>query len=318
MIINDIFYLADEKQVIRRVEELKNRSSDIHSRLAKPLKYLWNPQRKLAQIESLDVFQDLYSRFPNFKEVIEYYETNAIVFKSLGQPFEATPILLQGDPGLGKTFFASELARLLAIDFYEISMATITANFVISGSNIQWGEGSPGFIANSLVSSKVGNPIMLLDEIDKSSSAYKYDPISAFYTLLESHSASRFKDEALEIEIDASKVIWIATSNYLEDIPEPIKSRMSVFNINNASIGDMPRIVNSIYQQVKTDKSYGNILSDTLSEDVVSSLIKLTPREIKKVIEVAIIKCIRSQRDSIQLDDLPKINKKESFRVGFI
>lgn len=72
---------------------------------------LCDPLRRLAYVDNLNLYSELHERFPNFNEVINFYEINAIALKRLDQPFKAIPVLLQGNPGLGKTYFVSELAR---------------------------------------------------------------------------------------------------------------------------------------------------------------------------------------------------------------
>ena len=225
---------------------------------------------------------------------------------------------MQGDPGLGKTYFVSELARLLRLNFYEISLATTTANFAISGGSTQWGEGSTGFIANSLADSDIANPIILLDEIDKVSSVSHYNPITPFYSLLEPHSAKRFRDECLEIELDTSKIIWIATSNYMSQIPEPIQSRMQVFKIEKPSVKHMPNIIKSIYELVRNQKFYAQILNEDVSTELIDYLLDKTPREIKQHFEVGVMNAIKNDHDQILVSDLPVNKNKEVRRVGFL
>ena len=312
------FSIARTEQVHKRINDLAKRSSDIQSRLAQPLKKLWDPVRRLACVDNLSVFTELYERFPNFSEVINFYEINAIALKRLDQPFEANPVLLQGEPGLGKTYFVSELARALSFNFYEISMATTTANFAISGGSLQWGEGSPGFIANSLAESAFANPIILIDEIDKASTLPHLNPMTPFYSLLEQHSARRFKDEALELELDTSKIIWIATSNYIEQVPGPILSRMQIFNIEQTSRENTPNMINSIYQLLKNQKIYTQTLTNQISADVIDCLLFRTPREIKQCLEQGAMNAIRENRAQILVSDLPKAKSKEVRRAGFI
>ena len=312
------FSIAQPEQVYKRINELSKRSSEFQSRLAQPLKKLWDPLRNLACVNNLSVFSELYERFPNFIEVIQFYEVNAIALKRLNQPFEAYPVLLQGDPGLGKTYFVSELARVLGLSFYEISLATTTANFAISGGSTQWGDGSTGFVANSLVDSAIANPIMLIDEIDKASHLGNYNPMTPFYSLLEPHSAKRFKDEALEIELDTSKIIWIATSNYMHQIPEPIQSRMRTFKIDKPTVKHMPKIINSIYQNMRTHKVYGQMLTNNVNLELIDYLSNKTPREIKQSLEAGVMSAIKQNRDYLVVSDLPVYKDKEVHRVGFL
>jgi ATP-dependent Lon protease len=246
MIYDPIISIGDAISIKKRIDDLKYRSEDIKSRLAIPLKKLWNPERILRTVSSSVDFGELRNNFPQFEEVIDFYENTAITLARLNMPFEVPPVLLQGDPGFGKTFFASELAKLLNFPFFEISLATTTSTFALSGGSIQWAEGATGFICDTLAESEIANPIILIDEIDKSSSEGKYSPLNVFYGLLESHSAKRFRDEALDVELDASKIIWIATGNYIQNIPDPIMSRMRVFQIKQPCTSRMPCVVSSI------------------------------------------------------------------------
>lgn len=311
------YLIANREQVKKRVQDLKGRSDDIKSRMAPILKKLWNPERELAVINKLDVFDDLKIRFPNFIEAIELFEANAIGLAKLGLPFESPPILLQGEPGLGKTLFVSELARLIDLPYFEISMATMTASFALSGGSLQWGEGAVGFIAESLAQSKYANPLILVDEIDKGGEGNRYNPLSPFYSLLESHSAKRFKDEALEIELNASRVIWVATANYTELVPQPILSRMRVVDIKRPDSTQMKDVVNSIYSSFRNSKPYGKLLDPAVQENAMDLLRTKSPREAKLAIDEGCLKAIRDNRSILLPKDLP-VTRKETYHVGFI
>ncbi|MGB7816655.1 MAG: AAA family ATPase [Methylotenera sp.] len=311
------FHIAQHEQVSKRVAELSRRSDDIKSRLACTLKKLWLSERELAIVTNLEVFNDLKSKFPNFIEVIELYEANAIGLSKMGLPFEAPPILLQGEPGLGKTLFASELARLVELPFFEISMATMTASFALSGGSLQWGEGTVGFIANSIADSTVGNPFFLIDEVDKSGHENRYNPLNPFYSLLETHSAKRFRDEALDIDIDASRVIWMATANYIQNVPQPILSRMRTIEIKRPNAEQMINVVVSIYSNFRQSKAYGQLLDPNINEDTMDILRTKSPREAKLSIDEGCLKAIRAGRSTLLPQDLPA-TKKEIYHVGFI
>ncbi len=315
---NDVIYpIADFNSVKKRVDSLRRRSEDVQSRLAQTLKKLWNSERVLRSVPINIRFDELRLRFPQFEEVIDFYENTVISLARLSLPFEIPPVLLQGDPGLGKTYFASELAKLINLPFFEISLATATSSFSLSGSSIQWAEGTTGFICETLAESEVANPIILIDEIDKSLTGSRFNPMNVFYGLLESHSAKRFRDEALEIELDASKIIWIATGNYIENIPAPIQSRMRVFNIRQPKIECMPHVVESIYAHTINTKAYGKLLDKRLDDSVITTLVTQSPRTIRLAIEEGAFKAIRQERTQILVNDLP-VFRKENNRVGFI
>ncbi len=316
MLNQQTFILAQQEHVRKRVKDLSKRSDEIKSRLATTLKHLWWPERPLAVISDLSCFSKLKERFPNFIEVINLLESNAIGLNRLGMPFEVSPILLLGDPGLGKTLFVSEFARLASIPFYELSLATISASFALTGGNIQWSEGSVGFIASSLAESKFANPVFLIDEIDKVSGSDRYKPLNAFYSLLESHTAKRFKDEALEIEINASRIIWIATANDIRHVPQPILSRMTVIDIRPPSADEMKLVVKSVYQRFRNSKPYGIFLSNELSDEAIDLFTSMSPREARIAIETAGLCAIRKNLTQIEPSDIPKF-KRENSRVGF-
>ena len=315
---NDLIYpIANIEHVKSRVDALRLRSDDLKGRVGHTLKKLWNPERILRAIpEDVDL-SSLRLSFPQFAEVIDFYENSILSLARLNLPFEVPPILLQGEPGLGKTYFASELAKCINLSFFDISFATISASFGLCGGNLQWSEGTTGFIANTLASSACANPIILIDEIDKANGGSRYSPINVLYDLLEPHSAKRFKDEALEFELDASKILWIATSNYLENVPAPIQSRMRVFAISQPKPSVIRSVIESIYNHIVANKAYGKLLDQTIDADLIQHLSSYSPRAAKLAIEEAAFKAIRHQRSTIYVSDLP-VKLKEKHRVGFI
>jgi len=228
-----IVSIVDHDRLVTVVESFKRKSGDVKGRVYEVLKNLWDSDRPHPSITTEIDFELLKLTFPQFKDVIRYYQMQVAVSMKLKRPFHAVPILLLGDAGLGKTYFASELARLLQLPYFEISLATATANFAISGGNVQWSEGKPGFIIESLSQSKVANPIILIDELDKVDTGGKYDPMTPFYSLLEPHSAKRFRDEAIPVDVDASNIVWIATANEEIRIHAPILSRFKGLISNN-------------------------------------------------------------------------------------
>ncbi|MDI1310450.1 MAG: AAA family ATPase [Methylotenera sp.] len=311
------FTIANHEHVVNRVNELRHRADDIKSKVGHVLKHLWNTERELGAIKNLSIFGDLRKRFPNFTEAIEFFEGNAIALNQLDMPYEANPVLLIGDPGLGKTLFVSELAKLMGLPFFEISMNTASASFALTGGNLQWGDASVGFIAKSLSESSIANPIIMIDEIDKGSGNSGFNPMNSFYGLLEPHSAKRFKDEALEVEIDASKIIWVLTGNYIGNIPEAILSRMRVINISQPTKSDMPDVIKSIYTKIRTDKVFGKVINPDLDAEVINILTDLPPRQIRMTLEAAVLRAIMDRRSMIHVADIKYDKKEKRHAIGF-
>ena len=139
--------------------------------------------------------------------------------------------LLLGQPGIGKTHFAKQLAKLLGTGMSLVPMSSMTAGWLLSGSSSQWKGAKPGKVFQALVEGEYANPVMVVDEIDKAASDAQYDPLGALYSLLEHDTAQSFTDEFAEVAIDASQVIWVTTANDERSIPRPILNRMNVFQI---------------------------------------------------------------------------------------
>jgi len=298
--------IVDHEALYQRVLETNKSGQEIQSRLAKPLKQLWNSERELLKVKDLTIFPKLRNKYPNFCEVTDEFEAAAIGLGRLGLDFEISPILLIGEPGIAKTLYAESLAKSTGLPFFQINMATITAKFVLSGGNLQWSDGAPGLIAKAMATSPAANPIILLDELDKVSGSHHYDPIAPLYALLEQHSAKHFIDEALEFEMDLSHVIWIATANYLDLVPAPILSRMRVFHIKRPNAEEMGDVIKSIYNNIREGKSYGQVLDEKLHPDVVDVLRDQIPRQARKLMERATMLALRSGRSAISVADLPE------------
>lgn len=311
--------IVNHDKLVELVKSHDRTSSEIKSRLAPVLKGLWDSssRRPNKVIRNEIDFQALRVSFPQFKGVIDYIQLQASVSKKFNRPFKLAPILLLGDAGLGKTMFVSEAARVLKLQYFELSLATATAGFALSGTSLQWGGGSPGFIIKSLAESKIANPIILVDEIDKAGGDTRYSVISSFYSLLEPHTATRFKDEAIPLELDASNVIWIATANESSTINGPILSRMKLFHIKQPLPTEMLGVIDSIYTMLLKHNSLESFLTAYLEDEVKQQLAYLSPREVRLSLDEAMMKAFLDQRDRVCVDDLPSI-KQEVQRAGFL
>jgi len=271
--------------------------------------------------------------FPNFFEVIEFYrEQIALAIFGGKGVFSAQPLLIAGEPGVGKTAFCHRLAKIIGTFFSLISFSSMSAGFVLGGMSSNWAEGKPGKVVETLAKGHNSNPILLLDEIDKASGDSRYDPLGALYHLLEKETAAAFVDEGLEVAVDCSQIVWIATANELERVPEPIVSRFTVIEVEQPKPDQMEKIVNSIYRHMREQYVWGFRFGVHLSEEVKNKIIskqvspRLIQRELIRACGRAVLRYGVNDESfkktiNIQTEDFfinPLSVEKETRSIGFV
>ncbi|MHB1301761.1 MAG: AAA family ATPase, partial [Burkholderiales bacterium] len=201
-----IYSVAD---VDRAMEESAPRNNESLNSVYQKMKQAGGV-RYIVKPSSEDGLDSLYESAPNFGEVIGDLRKQMALAVFGNEPVSFTPILLLGEPGLGKTHFAKCVSKVLGTHFEFISMSSLTAGWILSGASSQWNSAKPGKVAQSLVNGEFANPLVVLDEVDKCGGDSRYDPMGALYGLLERDTAEHFRDEFIEVEMDASHILWIA------------------------------------------------------------------------------------------------------------
>lgn len=274
-------------------------------------------QRFTVKPSALPEMQALFEDMPNFTEVLEEVRRQLALCVDSSDAIELPPILLLGDPGIGKTHFAQRVSQLLGTGFGFVPMSSLTAGWILSGASSQWKNAKPGKVFDTFLNGEYANPVMVVDEIDKASGDGQFDPLGALYSLLESKTAAKFVDEFAEIPIDASGAVWFATANDAARIPEPILNRMNVYEIDPPDEDGAARIARSIYREIREAHDWGRRFPEAPDTAVVERLAELTPREMRRAVQTAFGNAKIAGRAEMRADDVPDLRGGRRQRIGF-
>jgi len=308
-VINDyIMYDVYTDEKVKEFETYVKEMLDVENKVEPWISKLKNKSGARKLIFNTKIkknLAELRQTFPNFKEFIDHVENN-IYLNDLGSGFFwIPPSLLVSSPGIGKTFFLHCLSKAVGVTYDMISMESVTAGFVLVGSTPQWGSGQPGAIFNKVFNSDYANNILILDEIDKTmDSNFPVDTV--LLPLLETHTARNFKDEFVNISLDISKMIWVATANDIDAISAPIKSRFQIFNIPSPTFEERLILAQAIYSSLLKDNAWGAKFDKILDKSVLIELArdKNSSRDLRKTILDACGRCAKRKDTKLTLNDL--------------
>ena len=274
-------------------------------------------QRFTVKPSALPEMEALFEELPNFREVLEDIRKHLALCVDSNDSIELPPMLLLGEPGIGKTHFARKLSQLLGTGFGFVPMSSLTAGWVLSGASSQWKNAKPGKVFDTFLNGEYANPVIVVDELDKASSDGQYDPLGALYELLEIQTATRFVDEFVELPIDASGAVWLATANDASRIPEPLVNRLTVYEIDAPDEAGSMRIAQTIYSEVRNAHDWGRQFPETPGATTLEKLAGLPPREMRRAIQGAFGNAKLAGRSEMRPDDVPSARGSRRQKIGF-
>lgn len=296
-----------EPSSIEKLRESKQHSdADVRKRneaIFKELQFkgAW---RRVDWPRHLDAVLDLEQSHPHFSEVIHFVADRMALAKVSRRAVRIPPMLLAGPPGVGKTHFCEALAKVLNVPVRRHPMDQAETSSALLGSEITWGNTRIGLVFEMLAHGDHANPLVILDELDKARGfGRSADPTAVLHSLLEPVSASRVRDQSVEIELDASLITWIATCNYPWLIAPTLRSRMREFFIRMPDAEQAIQVARAVVAAATRDA--GVRLQREPDKAFVLALAHLSAREIYQLTGAVIAQAVRQGRGAVSLEDLP-------------
>jgi ATP-dependent Lon protease len=258
----------------------------------------------------------LYDSHPNFAEATTYVLGELALARQKGRAVVGVRLLLSGDAGTGKTDYSLTLSKILGVPSSVIGMSSAQASAALAGSETYWSNSEPGLIWTSLVNGQYANPLIVLDELEKASTAWG-DPGGALYQVLEPRTASSFVDKSVPwLPVDASHVSWVATVNSPERLHPAIRSRFVEVHVQPPSEACLRKVIQRLYLDLLSEFDLVGRFPEVLGEESESALLGVSIRDAKRMLRAAVAVALRVHADQVVVQ--PENRRDQARRIGFI
>jgi len=265
---------------IKRFRSLSYSSSEsavLRNYIETVLEYPWNNEGEDNQDlqTAIDILEmDHYGLNKIKDRIIDY-----LAVRNLSGRKDAPILCLVGPPGTGKTSIAKSVARALNKEYGRIALGGVRDEAEIRGHRKTYIGAMPGRIVSTIKRTNVNNPLILLDEIDKTSSDHKGDVSSALLEVLDGEQNNKFVDHYFEVPVDLSKVLFLATANDVSTIPAPLLDRMELIEVNSYTENEKFHIA-KLYLVKKQLKKNGLLAKQfKITDDAIYKIIRSYTRE---------------------------------------
>jgi ATP-dependent Lon protease len=275
-------------------------------------------RRDLAKAPSQEAIDFLRRDFPNAEDVINQIERAAALSRLTPDGFfQMPPTLLWGDPGVGKTAFMQAVARCLGVPFRRFDIGALSMGGQLFGLSLGWATGRTGDIFRMLTESEYLNSVVLLDEVEKAGGNPNAPVIPGLLALLEKETSKTYRDEAIDLALDASHLVWFAAGNERCLMSRALQSRFIETRIERPEGEGAVRVANSIYRSLRTASPWGRLFPEELDRAMALRLANFTPREISQMLTVAFGEAAVQGRTYLKITDFPPVPKSRP-RMGFV
>lgn len=262
--------------------------------------------------------EDHYGMESVKKRIIEYLAVQTIRLKNDEEKrMKGSILCFVGPPGVGKTSIVKAIAKSMGREFVQMSLGGVRDEAEIYGHRKTYVGAIPGRIISAIKQAGVMNPVFLFDEIDKMRQDFRGDPASAMLEVLDSEQNNHFRDHYLDVPFDLSKVMFVTTANYVEDIPAPLLDRMELIEVSSYTEEEKLQIAKKHLVKRQTQESGLPKDSVKINESALRTIIENYTREagvrtltrmIASVIRKAAVEMLDSQSETVYVDRAKVLN----------